>query len=212
VVNFRRLDSPSDPACFDFLACYREAIPPCERKTDETITSLIARPDYVFLLLEHQSKCKGFCILVRPLSQPVLLLEYMGIQEVERGRGWGSDLFLSGLELARMTFGDLPCLVEVDSPSQATPDRTQRERRIRFYRNLGCRQIANLQYLLPLDTAGPPPAMDLLVQTSAKMIAVPHATLRGWLEALYRDVYGFLQDDPRITSMLSGLPDPVPLR
>jgi GNAT superfamily N-acetyltransferase len=207
----RALQGCEDPAFDAFLACYAEAIPARERKPEEALADMAGRQDYLCLVLEANTRLLGFSILIRMPSEPVLLLEYMGIVSDLRGQGLGARLFRLGLEAARSRFGALPCLVEVDSPREPAPDLAQRIQRMRFYRRLGCRLVAGLAYVMPLSGAGQPPAMDLLVHATEASASVPRGRVEAWLKALYCDVYHCGPEDGRIRAMVQPLPDPVSL-
>jgi hypothetical protein len=125
----------------------------------------------------------------------------MAVRTGLRDAGIGSKLYRAARDERGRSF---PLLIEVDSPQQASSDRAVRIRRVNFYRRLGARRIVGLAYLLPLPSPTGPPAMELMVDDWVGA-AVERATLRGWLQELYSEVYGQPSDDARILAMLAPL-------
>ena len=150
----------------------------------------------------------GFSILFAPLNEPFCLLEYMAVSAEHRNMGIGRELFRYSLSIARLSNPDM--LLEVESPREPSADHKLRERRLAFYRNLGCLRLDALEYLLPLKRIGPPPAMDLMVHRTDKG-SIRKAQVEHWLEVIYRSVYGCSSGDSRIDKMLEPLSDPVRL-
>lgn len=101
-------------------------------------------------------------------------------------------------------------LLEVESDRATGADQLLRARRKRFYLDLGAREIEGLHWLMPPQTATPPPPMEMLVMGSEEK-CVPKARIEAWLRAIYVEVYGKQSDDRRLTEMISGLPEEVRL-
>ena len=141
----------------------------------------------------------GFAVVWLPADPAdAALLEYLAVAEGVRGGGVGGRLVYRALRDAGR-----PVLVEVKA------DDADADRRRAFYRRNGCRQVAGLRYELPLSGA---PPMDLLVGNVTGLETVARGDLAHWLGTVYADVYGQRRDDPRVATMVAGLPDPVTLR
>lgn len=185
-----------------FLAIYREALPPSERKPDDAVLAMAERADCVLELAELDGAAVGFLILYRAQAHPIALLEYLGVSASVRSGGLGSRLFARVAALCQ----GRTLLVEVETDRDpAAPDREQRLRRKRFYARQGCRQLAHLRYIMPTVGDEAPPPMDLLALTD--LDAIDRTTISAWIGDLYRYVYGQPQDHPAITQMTEGLPD-----
>ena len=194
----------------ELFAIYASSIAAREQKPEAWLRAMVASPDYRVWISQDAGHALGFSILFEPPGSGFALLEYMAVAPERRGHGFGARLFQKTVERAVTPGGEaLPVLLEVDSDVEASSDRTLRTRRLHFYRRLGCRRIAGLQYLMPLQGAGPAPEMVLMIYRAAQGTPVARGDLERWLRTIYRDVYHVPPDDPRIATMLTPLPDPV---
>jgi GNAT superfamily N-acetyltransferase len=202
------LTDPVDPGFKALYTIYRESIDPREQKSEAQLAAMVARPNYLFLMMHDDHRMVGFSISFLALEEPFCLLEYMAVDEPYRRRGVGAELFRETVSAIGSERRAIPMLLEVDSDREPSADQELRRRRQNFYRRLGCRRVAGCAYILPLPGAQPPPAMDLLVHVR-EPTPIRHARLRRWVEVIYRDVYGCSANDPRIAMMLHDVADPV---
>lgn len=194
------------------FAIYAASINPREQKPEHWLRAMVAAPEYRVWISQQDGRVLGFSILFVPPGQGFALLEYMAVATEKRGAGFGGRLFQKTVAQALTPEGAaLPVLLEVDADREAPSDREVRVRRLRFYRRLGCLKIVGLRYLMPLQSAGAAPEMDLMIYAVQPLAHVARAEVRGWLRSIYRDVYRCSPDDPRIGEMLRDLPDPVPV-
>ena len=197
--TIRRLTDPADPAVVAAERIYANAIPAVERKPAAWFGALPGRADYRLLVAEREGAVVGFAVVWVPtVSADAALLEYLAVATDVRGGGVGSGLVFHALR-----DGGRPVLVEVNA------DDADADRRRAFYRRNGCRRVAGLCYLLPLPGA---PPMDLLVGNVTGLETVARTDLARWLGTIYADVYGRRRDDPRVSAMVAGLPEPVVLQ
>ena len=210
-LTFERLDACRGPRFEAFYAIYATSLSPREQKPKAIIAALPDRQDYAILLLCRGDRIIGFSVMFVAAHARFCLLEYMAIHPDYRSLGYGGILFEHAFGDIMATHGPVHGLIEVDADRDPCPDLEIRRRRQRFYRRLGCRRIDGLAYQLPLPGEGPPPAMDLMVYSPADTTSIVKSQLEYWLKTIYRDVYSCDPNDPRIGSMLTGLPDPVRL-
>lgn len=201
-----RLFDPGDAEQLSALtAIYEEAIPASERKSEAQIAAMTRDPRYRFLAACAAGRLVGFAIVYLFRGESLSLLEYMAVDRARRSRGIGGQLFRAALGVGDP---DKPMLLEVDSEREPSDDQAQREKRKRFYRRLGCREIAGLTYILPMGDR--PPRMNLLVH-DPRRDRIDCATAAQWLTLLYGEVYGCPASDPRIAAMVAGLPETLEL-
>ena len=194
------------------FAIYASSITPREQKPEEWLRAMVAAPEYRVSVAQRDGRVLGFSILFVPPGEGFTLLEYMAVTPEKRGHGFGGELFLQTAEHSITTAGTrLPVVLEIDSDREASADRAMRTRRAGFYRRLGCAKIAGLEYRMPLQGAGAPPEMDLMLHRPEPPAPLARGDLQRWLQTIYRDVYRCSPDDPRIAAMMAPLPDPVPV-
>lgn len=200
--------APGDTLGFrQMLAVYQEAIEPSEQKPADDIAQLVVDPRYVVIVSRSIGEVVGFAMLCFPTDQSFWLLEYMAVRQDQRSQGIGQRLVFAANEVATRRCPSAPCILEVDQPETAETPGNDPIRRLRLYRRLGFRRIAGLNYVLPLEAAGPPPPMFLLVHGMEGRSAIAKAVLREWLAAIYAQVYRASPNDARIAAMLSPLND-----
>lgn len=189
---------------------YSQAIATSEQKPRPAVEAMTQNRNYRLFIASSEERIVGFSIFYLSDARDFALLEYMAVRESAQGQGIGSTLFQKSVNAIEKTDGRCPVLMEIDSDREVTPDRITRLRRIRFYKNLGCRRIVGLAYIMPSVGKGVPPQMDLyFFGEKAANIAKPD--LRRWLTTIYREVYRCPEGDPRIDVMLSGLDEFTPL-
>ena len=191
------------------IALYQDAIDPSEQKTPGEIRTMLSDPRYVMIVAEESGTVTGFAISMFPPAADFFLLEYMAVAANRRRNGIGELLFAEAYRYGS-TRGPSTMLLEVDQPIGSANPSNDTEARYRFYRRLGCRRIATLDYLLPLETVGAPPPMMLLAYEVPALMAVSRERLRHWLETVYAKVYAKSPADHRIGAMMSQPVDVFP--
>jgi GNAT superfamily N-acetyltransferase len=173
-----------------------------EQKTEAELRACFLNPAYRFMAAREAGVIVGCAICYAPPEQGFWLLEYIAVDPGFQGRGLGARLFDA---CCAVVGPDAVGLLEVDAPEPQKPGALARQRRLAFYRRLGCRRLDGLAYILPLDHHGPPPPMWLLVHAPADVARLPATQIRAWLERIYADVYARPADDPRLARMTAGL-------
>lgn len=198
--------APYDEIGFrQMLAIYGEAIEPSEQKPADEIAQLVADPRNVIAVSRDVRGVSGFAMSFFPSEQSFWLLEYMAVRQDTRSRGIGRRLFLAAKQAAAMRRPGAPGVLEVDRPDAAATPGNDPARRLRLYRDLGCRRIEGLDYILPLESAGQPPPMLLLVHGLEGQGAIAKAVLGQWLTTIYAQVYRRSPNDQRIATMMAPL-------
>lgn len=196
---------PDDGEGLDHVyALYHAAILRTEQRPEAEFRALIQRPDYRFVVAKLDEAIIGFAVSWVPEPGDFWLFEYAAVSPEARGNKIGSHLLLASRQLIGI---ERTALIEVD----ANTGSDEQAKRLEFYKRLGCRQLAGLEYLLPLDAFGQPPSMLLLAMLHPDVHSVPVMVLEEWLRRIYSEAYGKGLDDPRLARMIDPLPDDVPL-
>jgi GNAT superfamily N-acetyltransferase len=204
-LELHRVHDSTKPEFAELVRIYSEAHPRNERKNVESLSLMLARPEYLFHVVSHQNLVAGFAIVLCFTEADAGLLEYMAVDQNWRGHGIGQFLFTELVKLRELSRRYL--LAEVDSDKAETADRIDRMRRKAFYHRLGCKEIEKLCYIMPQVSSAMPPAMDLLVYRQNLPLSIERSHLRKWLQSCYVQVYGKDENDPRIEMMLRNLPE-----
>jgi GNAT superfamily N-acetyltransferase len=201
----RRVTDPASPDFDALVAIYTAAHPPSERKPVTLLAAMLERPGYLFLVATLEEAVIGFAIILLFPESDACLLEYMAIAEDKRGQGIGQFLFKQVVAMPEVSSRYL--LAEVDSDKLDCPGQLDRTRRKHFYRNLGCREVEGLNYIMPPVSTSTPPPMDIMVYRCNLPEAITRSQLQAWLQGIYVNVYAMQPDDPRIDKMIAQLPE-----
>ena len=210
-IIFEKLYSINDSSFESFYEIYKESIPNSERKPKDAISAMLARPDYLIIVVKKDTLPIGFSILFVPENESFCLLEYMAIHSDYRNLGIGGELFLQSYLIAISKRNAFPMLIEVDSDLELSEDREIRRRRKRFYKKLGCLIVKNLDYILPMQMENPVPRMELMIFRQGKRLLIQKQQLHDWLVVVYENVYNCSPFDSRIDQMMKNIGDPVEL-
>lgn len=208
--KLERITAATGTAMEQLIAIYQASIEPSEQKPPNALRAATADPRYRLWLARVGRKGIGFSISFLPDGAHFWLLEYMAVAAPARSGGHGRALFLNAAADAE-SLGRAIGVLEVDAVTGEGEAREQKRRRVAFYAALGCQRVAGLDYILPLDVAGAPPAMTLLVHGAEVGGKLAKPVLRDWIRTLYVQVYAQPGDDPRIDAMMAPLPDQVAL-
>lgn len=200
-----------DMANFDDLyAIYALSFPHSEQKSRDALIKMLHSPAYTFYIACNDEKNLGFCVMYHPLNEDFFLLEYMAINEEQRGLGVGSFLLRHSIEQLFSTQGTRALLVEIEASSSSTKKPNVNQKRELFYRGLGFLKIDPFNYILPLKSDEMPPPMKLLVYYP-QVSSLSKKMLHLWILKLYVDVYESSCDDIRISQMFHNTPSTLTL-
>ena len=172
----------------------REDFPPDELRPFSSMQHLLKQDAYRCFAYRENGNICAYAMLI--LSQGAALLDYFAVTPNRRGQGIGSR-FLAELKTISQEF-DVPyVLIEAESTdSSETPEQlTERQRRLRFYKNCGCvltpvySLLFGVEYqilLLPLRDACP--GSETVKENLENLYRVIVAHFTGGDEAAFRKV------------------------
>ncbi|MDZ4842454.1 MAG: GNAT family N-acetyltransferase [Hyphomicrobium aestuarii] len=208
-VTFKVLEHTNHTEIDRLIEIYQEAIDPSEQKSPPEIIGMLQDHRYVLMIGSDECGTLGFSISFYPQNADFWLLEYMAVDSKQRSRGVGEALFNAAYNHGLSFDPNRIMVLEVDQPGQSNNPKNDTVSRFRFYSRMKCRRITGLDYILPLEAAGPPPPMMLLVFRQPPIDRLPKSKVREWLIRMYVDVYGQSANDPRIDISMSQLGDSV---
>ena len=101
-----------------FYAIYSISFPKSEQKSYDELLTMQHSSSYTIYLAFNDEKIVGFCIMYHPKQDDFFLLEYMAVDETQRGIGLGSTLLKQSIEHLFKTQGTRALLIEIDSPEK----------------------------------------------------------------------------------------------
>ena len=207
-IAYRRITADAGEAFEGLYAIYKDVFPLSERKPRKRLLAMLNTDAYVFIVGEAAGGVLCFAIARVLEGAGAALLEYMGVRRDHQGQGLGGRTFRG--VVGQPSLVDKVLLLEVEDERGLDPVGDEARRKA-FYRDLGCREVEGLTYVMPTVADGAPPPMNILTHDSGEASTISKATLKGWLQAIYAQIYGRPQDDPAIAAMLRPLPNEITL-
>ena len=172
----------------------REDFPPDELRPFSSMQYLLRRNAYRCYVYRENGKIRAYAMLI--LSHGAALLDYFAVAPELRGQGVGSRFLRELTDISR-EFQVPYVLIEAESTdSSETPEQlTERQRRLRFYKNCGClltpvySLLFGVEYqilLLPLRDACP--GSETVKENLENLYRVIIAHFTGGDEAAFRKV------------------------
>lgn len=126
----------------------RRDFPESELKPLESILRMKRAGEYDVLGAHDGGTMIAYALVYRPRQGRVLLLDYLAVEPLWRGRGVGSAL-LAALRAYYADAADV-LLIECERPKSA-PDEKEARRRIRFYERCGARLTSTRVWLFEVE-------------------------------------------------------------
>lgn len=182
---------------------YEEAFPPRQRVPFRELVSSARRHEKLILVMTDSADPVAFAVVSRLESAGCAFVEYFAVIGNRRSRGIGHMLWPEILRALKERGGPLRLVLEVEDPAEpgiAGDEVEVRQRRIRFWEQMGAVLLPDGGYLMPnLDGDGTEPMRLMWADASAVPTAPPSGErLREVIVALYCDGYGLPEDDPLV--------------
>jgi hypothetical protein len=166
------------------------------------------RADQTFVAIDGKAPA-GLAALRLLGSVQWSFLRYFTIAGDRRSQGLGRQFWQLLPRSLRKEAWPTRIIFEVEDPSEATGDQTERvvrERRISFWTACGARLLPASEYVLPDYTASgaTEPAL-LMAATPATVPDIRGDQLRKLVLAIYTDRYGMAPNDPLVSRALASI-------
>ena len=157
-IHLQEIERVDDPLFLPYLDLYETAFPANERiAVSSLVKTLLKRQSgettnsHLLAAVEDGGALAAMMHYDEEAECQAAYLIYVAVVEKQRGNGIGSQTFQALIERVREA-GYAALLFEVDSPDNHTgPEHEIAERRIRFYRRLGAKQLSGIHYLQTVE-------------------------------------------------------------
>lgn len=168
--TFRELNSLEDSLLLPWLDLYESAFPQNERLPVSAVLSILLQkqrgeknPAHCLAALDSSGRLLGIAIYFHKSNAPVLVLWYLAVMPDLRSAGIGSRIYRYIEQRARADCKAIVFDVEIPERANDEAERSQRERRISFYRQLGARMLGGVYYAICANPGYEPVPMHLMV-------------------------------------------------
>ena len=187
---------------------YEEAFSPNGRLPVEVIKQRIIRGRQSAIVGKEQNEVVFFALLWPLRGTEFVLLDYMATKSVHRGKGIGTAFFESLNEMAELAGKTL--VIESEDPAHGN-NREQRERRVRFYRRQGAKELKGVRYMMPGLAGGEPAEMVLMIcavgsqPCETRTGEIEGKAVRELVTQIYREVYNRGPEDELLRSFIGDI-------
>jgi predicted N-acetyltransferase YhbS len=189
------------------MEIYREAFPPSERHPVDTIRERV-KSGLSRLYVATMNDEVTFLALLWPLKESnFILLDYMATKNTHRGEGIASAFMKMLRNKSENTEKHL--ILEVENPRFG--DATQSEKRVKFYKRHGARELENVRYLLPPLEGSTPTEMILMIFPEYKDEKISGRTVKDVIKQIYRELYNRQEDDALLGTFVHDIADTINL-
>ena len=170
---------------------------PQENRPLEKIISMIQKDDnyHLFVALQDETVI-GISLLYIFPSLKFGLLDYMAVIREFQGKGIGSKLFNFTFELFCSRISDgIGLLMEIQKDNILNIKENEiRKDRIKFYKNLGCKFLHGINYLLPSQLGGQPEEMYLMIKQIKNIKSLSKFDIFKIVNAIYSKIDDYKTD------------------
>lgn len=193
------------------LDIYSTYFPPQETIPLEKIISTIQKDDNYHVVAALQDETViGFSLLYLFPSLKFGLLGYMAVLKEWEGKRIGTKLFNFTFKIFSSKISDgIALLMEIQKDNvQNIKENEIRKRRIKFYKNLGCKFLHGINYLLPSQIGGQPEEMHLMIKPIKNINSLSRYNVIKFVNAIYSKIDDY-KDDNLIDKVFYNSQDPV---
>lgn len=191
---FKELTYDDNKLLKQSLDIYLTYFPPQETRPVEKTIAMIRKDDNYHLLAALQDETViGISLLYLFPSLKFGLLDYMAIINEFQGKGIGTKLFNFTFKIFCSKVPDgTGLLMEIQKDKvQNIKENEIRKRRIKFYKNLGCKFLNGINYLLPSQIGGQPEEVYLMIKPIKNINSLPRYNVIKFVNAIYLKAYDY---------------------
>ena len=211
---FREITYHDNELLRQSMDIYLNYFPPQEIRPLEKTISMIQKDDnYRIIVAIQNEKVIGFSLLYLFTSLKFGILDYMAIINKFQGKGIGGEFFKFTFKIFSSRIPDgIGLLLEIQKDKMQDKNENEiRKRRIKFYKNLGCKFINGINYLLPSQIGGSPEEMYLMIKPIKNINSLSRNDVSKFVNTIYSKIY-FCKSDDLIDKVFYKSPDLLPIQ
>lgn len=209
MINMVKFSEIKDVTHKDFeeaIRIYESSFPSNERQSKYIIKKRIKENLYR-MFIGHLDDKVVFMSLLYPLKNTdFILLDYMVTDENFRNKGIGTTFIKDISEKITPNY----LIFEVENP-QYGENKEQREKRVKFYKRVGAKEMKNVRYILPPLSGNIPTEMILMILPSYDEGKMEGQLIKKLLIQIYKELYNRDKEDTLLNSFINNIKNSVEL-
>lgn len=172
------------------MELYNSLFPEEERLSAEQVEEMIGSGVYTLIAARHiaLNKIIGFALAVFNKNPKFLFVDNLAIDSSFQGQGYGSLIFTLLDEMQES--GSLGFFFEIELPELAVDaeDKITREKRVNFYKRLGCFPMKEIAYKFPIKDQEPLP-LCLMFKPYPGVTVLKADTIKEMIKCVYDKIH-----------------------
>lgn len=206
MIKFSEIKDISHKDFEEAMRIYETSFPSNERQSKNTIEKRIQENLYR-MFIGHLKDRIVFMALLYPLKNTdFVLLDYMVTHESFRGKGIGAKFIKKILKKIKPNH----LIFEVENPKYGN-NKEQRERRVKFYKRVGAKEMKNVGYILPPLSGNTPTEMILMILPSYDDGRMDGQLVRKLVAQIYKELYNRDKGDRLLNSFINEIGNSIEL-
>jgi len=188
------------------MRIYETSFPLNERQSKDTIKKRIKKNKYIMYIGCIKNKVV-FMALIYPLKNTdFILLDYMATEENFRNQGIGTCFIKDIIKKIEPNY----LILEVENPKYGK-NKEKRKKRVRFYKNLGAKEMKNTTYYIPPLSGKKPTNMKLMIMPNYNQGKIENCLVKKLIVQIYKELYNRDGKDKILNSFINNIKNPVEL-
>jgi len=180
------------------IKIYEDSFPANERQPVDIIKKRIKKNLYQMFIGCLDGEVVFMALLYELKNTDFVLLDYMATKENFRGKGIGQKFvenMKKELKLAHL-------ILEIENPKYGN-NREQRQKRVKFYRQLGAKELKDINYILPPLLGDIPTEMILMILLDSDEGKMEGNLVKKLITQIYKELYNRDENDEFLNKFIS---------
>jgi len=180
------------------IKIYEDSFPANERQPVDIIKKRIKKNLYQMFIGCLDGEVVFMALLYELKNTDFVLLDYMATKENFRGKGIGQKFvenMKKELKLAHL-------ILEIENPKYGN-NREQRQKRVKFYRQLGAKELKDINYILPPLSGDIPTEMILMILLDSDEGKMEGNLVKKLITQIYKELYNRDENDEFLNKFIS---------
>ncbi len=209
MINMIRFNEIKDINHKDFeeaMTIYEASFPTNERQSKDTIKKRIKNNLYQMFIGRSKDKVVFMALLYPLKNTNFVLLDYMVTDENFRSTGIGTNFIKNILKKIKPNY----LIFEVENPKHGN-NKEQRQRRVKFYKRVGAKEMKDVRYILPPLSGNIPTEMILMVLPSYDEGKIDGQLVKKLVTQIYKELYNRDDEDDLLNSFINKIENSIEL-
>ena len=210
MIKFYKIDDINHEDFQEAIRIYTESFPLNERQSVDVIKKKV-KENYYQMFIGVLKDRVVFMALLYPLEKTdFIVFAYMATDKRFRNNYIGTKFIQKMENLLCEKSPSKYLILEVENPKYGS-NKNERERRVRFYKRLGAKEMKNVRYILPPLSGRNPTEMILMVMPGLDEVHIDGDIVKKLILQMYKELYNRNENDDLLNSFIHKINNSIEL-